>query len=80
MKLEKLKKLKKLSLPSVVRSYSQQPFWVEYLSVKHMALTSLTSLNSLTSPFAKVELMINVNILSCISVCKFIKRVGCFPL
>lgn len=25
-------------------------------------------------------LMINVNILSCISVCEFIKRVGCFPL
>ena len=46
-----------------------------------MALTSLTSLNSLTSPFAKVELLIiNVNILSCISVCQFIKRVGRFPL
>ena len=49
--------------------------------VENLALTSLTSLNSLTSPFAKVELLIiNVNILSCISVCQFIKRVGCFPL
>ena len=26
-----------------------------YLAIKHMALTSLTSLNSLTSTFAKVE-------------------------
>ena len=49
--------------------------------VENLALTSLTSLNSLTSPFAKVELLIiNVNILSCISVCQFIKRVGRFPL
>ena len=28
-----------------------------YLAIKHMALTSLTSLNSLTFPFAKVELI-----------------------
>ena len=35
---------------------------VEYLAVKHMALTSLTSLNSLTSPFAKVELNISISI------------------
>ena len=31
---------------------------VEYFAVKHMALTSLTPLNPLTSPFAKVEFII----------------------
>ena len=33
-------------------------FLVVNLVVKQMALTSLTSLNSLTSPFAKVEFII----------------------
>ena len=33
-------------------------FFVVYLAIKHMALTSLTSLNSLTSTFAKVEYII----------------------
>ena len=33
-------------------------FFVVYLAIKHLALTSLTSLNSLTSPFAKVEFVI----------------------
>ena len=52
---------KKLSPQKVVRSYSQQLFGC-ILSHKAFVLTPLTSLNSLTSRFAK-EFLIFINML-----------------
>ena len=42
----------------VVKEVIAIAFLVVYLAIKHMALTSLTPLNPLTSPFAKVEFII----------------------